>query len=363
MSPFTKTRTRFATLFFMLSMLVPLFSQAQSESDLTEFLKTGPEDASKLTQAYLNPLIEGLSYGFNGGWMQTAKAHKTLGFDLMINVNAVFIPSSKNYFDPMKLGLTTITDFESANGKAPTIVGPDDETQYTSTINVDQDGDGIPEQTQSFTFAGPEGFDLENTLKVASVAAPTVTFGIGVYKNTDLRLRWVPLLGSDNSKIQLFGVGIMHDIKQHIPGFKLVPFDLSVFAAFTKIKGYSDLASDEIPPADGDTSPQEINYAMNAWLVQAMISKKFSVITLYGALGYNAVKTEADITGSYKIYEDASGAGDDIVFTDPVALSFKNNGFRTTAGFRLKLAVLCLSADYTFQEYNTLSVGIGVAVR
>jgi hypothetical protein len=359
MNPFTKTRTRFATLFFMLFMLVSIFSQAQSE--LADFLKAGPEDASKLTQAYLNPMIEGLSYGFNGGWVQTAKAHKTLGFDFMINVNAVSIPSSKNYFDPRKLGLSTIdpvTGFttEAPNGMAPTIVGP----TYGTTYRPDVDGDGVPDP--DFEFSGPEGLDLKNTIKVASVATPTVTLGIGVYKNTDIRLRWVPLLGSDDSKVQLFGVGIMHDIKQHIPSIKLLPFDLSVLAAFTKIKGYSSLAG-EIPPANGDTSPQEINYTMNAWLMQAMISKKFSVITLYGAIGYNAVKTEADITGSYAIYDDPSVADDEVVFTDPVALEFKNNGFRTTAGFRLKLAVLCLSADYTFQEYNTLSVGIGFAVR
>ena len=46
--------------------------------------------------AYLNPVIEGLSYGFNGGWYNTAKAHKTLGFDLGVSMNAVFIPTSKN---------------------------------------------------------------------------------------------------------------------------------------------------------------------------------------------------------------------------------------------------------------------------
>jgi hypothetical protein len=94
-----------------------------------------------------------------------------------------------------------------------------------------------------------------------------------------------------------------------------------------------------------------------------MISKKISVLTVYGAVGYNAVKTTADVKGSYTIYEDQSGAGQDLIFKDPVDLTFKNNGMRATAGFRLKLAVICFSADYTFQEYNTLSVGFGFSVR
>jgi hypothetical protein len=360
MSPFTKTRMRFATVFLMLSVLAPIGLQAQNESDMVEFLQAGEEDASKLMNAYLNPMIEGFSYGFNGGWAQTAKAHKTLGFDLMINVNAVFIPSSKNYFDPAKLGLSTVTSFtsEAPNGLAPTIVGPNYATQYTSS--VDLDGDGTTDQ--DFDFAGPEGFDFKDKIKVSGVAAPTVTLGIGVYKNTDLKIRFMPEVGSDNSKAKLFGVGVMHDIKQHIPGIKLLPFDLSVLAAFTKIQGHSGLEG-AFDRGDGDTNPQRVNYDMNAWLIQGMISKKFSVITLYGGIGYNAVKTKAKVKGSYKIYDDTSGLNSDVVFTDPVSLSFKNNGLRATAGFRLKLAVVCLSADYTLQEYSTLSIGFGFAVR
>ncbi len=46
------------------------------------FPYSGPQDASELIQAYLDPAIEGLSYGFNGGWYSSAKTHKTLGFDL-----------------------------------------------------------------------------------------------------------------------------------------------------------------------------------------------------------------------------------------------------------------------------------------
>lgn len=328
------------------------------ESDLVEFLKAGKQDASKLMQAYMNPMIEGLSYGLNGGWAQTAKAHKTLGFDFGVNINTVFIPSSKNYFDPNKLGLQTMSGFTSdaSNGLAPTIVGPADGTTYTTELDIDEDGD--PDQTVSIN--GPEGLDLKKNIKVSGVIAPTATLGIGIYKNTDLKIRWMPEVGAGDSKVKLFGLGVMHDVKQHIPGIKLLPFDLSIMGAFTKVKGYSSLDGVFDSPS-GNTGQQRINYEMNAWIVQAMVSKKFSVITLYGALGYNAVKTTSDVVGSYVIYDNPSG--DDLVFDDPVSMSFKNNGFRGTAGFRLKLAVLCLSADYTLQEYNTLSIGLGVAVR
>ena len=360
MSPFTNVRKRLATVFLMFLWISPLATQAQNESDLITFLSAGEEDASKLMNAYLNPMIEGLSYGFNGGWAQTAKAHKTLGFDLMFNANAVFIPSSKNFFDPNKLGLQTTTftpDPSNPNGLAPTIVGPNYSSSYTTSMDIDGDG-----TAESVTFAGPEGLDFKENIKVSGVGAPTLTLGIGIYKNTDLKVRWMPEVGSEDSKIKLFGLGVMHDIKQHIPGIKLLPFDLSVMAAFTKVQGYSSLEGEFENP--DPSRQQEVRYEMNAWLVQAMISKKISVITFYGAVGYNAVKTTANVKGTYIVsYEDQSGTSIDVPYTDPIGLSFKNNGMRATAGFRLKLAVICLSADYTLQEYNTLSVGLGFSVR
>ncbi|RAV99098.1 DUF6588 family protein [Pseudochryseolinea flava] len=356
MNPSTITKKCLLPVLFFICLFSSASLRAQ-ESDLVEFLRAGKQDASKLMNAYMNPMIEGLSYGLNGGWAQTAKAHKTLGFDFMINANAVFIPSSKNYFDPGKLGLTTVTSFQSdnANGMAPTIVGPADGTTYTTQLDVN--GDGTPDQ--SFDISGPEGLDLKKNIKVSGVVVPTATLGIGIYKNTDIKIRWMPEIEASDSKVKLFGLGVMHDVKQHIPGIKLLPFDLSVMGSFTKVKGYSSLEGVFAAPQGG--GEQRINYELNAWLVQAMISKKFSVITLYGALGYNAVKTTSDVVGSYVIYDNPSG--NDLVYEDPISMTFKNNGFRATAGFRLKLAVICLSADYTLQEYSTLSVGFGIAVR
>lgn len=163
----------------------------------------------------------------------------------------------------------------------------------------------------------------------------------------------MPEVTAGDSKVKLIGFGVMHDIKQHIPGLKLLPFDLSVLAAFTKVDGKTGLSG--VFDSGGDTRPQTIDYEMKAWLVQALISKKFSVITFYGGVGYNAIKTQANVKGSY----DVGG----VVLTDPASLDFKNNGFRATAGMRLKLAILYLNADYTLQEYSTVSFGLGISVR
>ena len=350
MNPRPKTILSSVTkLFLIAAACLPLSLQAQDENDLVNFLNAGPDDASKLMNAYLNPVIEGLSYGFNGGWYHTAKAHKTLGFDLGVSLNAVFIPSSKNYFDPGTLGLKTISSFSSraSNGLAPTITGPADETTY----GVDANGDN---QTDA-TFSGPKGLDFKQTFKISGVLSPTVQLGLGVYKNTDIKIRWMPEVNAGSSKIKLFGVGIMHDIKQHIPGIKLLPFDLSVLVAYTNIKGSTGMSGVFDP--GNDQRPQMMDYNMDAWLFQALISKKIAMITFYGGIGYNTIKTTSDVTGTYYIESFQQE------FKDPVSLSFKNNSMRLTGGMRLGLGPIYLSGDYTLQQYSTVSIGLGVTIR
>jgi hypothetical protein len=334
---------------------VPGATYAQSEADLVNFLDAGKDDASKLMGAYLNPVIEGLSYSFNGGWYHTAKAHKSLGFDLGVSVNAVFIPSSKNYFNPSHLGLQNTVLLDPVSGRAPTIIGPDDPTTYETFIDID--GDGTPDQ--AIQIDGPAGVDFKENFKVSGVVAPTAQLGIGIIKNTDLKIRWMPEIEAGDSRVSLFGLGVLHDVKQHIPGIKTLPFDLSMLVAFTKIQGSTSLEFDK---PQNDQREQLMDYSMNAWLFQALISKKISVLTFYGGIGYNAIKTTSNLLGSYRIFQDPNG-NNDVVLRDPISLDFKNKSFKVTAGIRFKFGPIYLNGDYSIQEYNTLSVGLGVAVR
>jgi hypothetical protein len=64
--------------------------------------------------------------------------------------------------------------------------------------------------------------------------------------------------------------------------------------------------------------------------------------------------------GTYDINDDGQVGNNE---TDPLDLKFSASGLRTTAGFRLKLAVLTIHADYTLQKYKCLTAGIGISVR
>lgn len=338
-------------LVFLVSVLaVPMKALAQNESDIAQFLAAGGSDASKLMEAYSKPFVTSLSYGMTGGWFTTAKAHKTLGFDLGVTVSAAYMPTSDNYFDPTKLGLQYMT---SNTTQAPTIFGPKDATTYS--FSGDLDGDGDVETVAN--ISGPEGFNLKKEIGVAAVPVPVIQLGIGIIKNTDLKFRYVPKIKSGGSEFSMFGVGVMHDVKQHIPGIKMLPFDLSALVAFNSVTGSSNL--EENVGVVISQAGNKAEYKLNSWVFQALISKKISVLTFYGGVGYNMVKTNIDVLGHYTI--NAAPAA--FSLDNPVAIDFKNNSMRLTAGMRLKLGPIYFSGDYTVQKYNMLTVGFGVAIR
>jgi hypothetical protein len=356
-----------AGMIFLMGLLTkPVQTIAQSEEDLAAFLQAGGEDASKLMEAYMQPVVRSLSYGMAGGWYTTGKTHKTLGFDLSITMNAAFIPDSEDYFDPTKLNLvTTVYDGARPNSsgtfdpakKAPTLFGPKDQTQYTSSY--DPDGSG-PIGVQSYTFRGPEGFNVKKEIGVAAAPTPMIQVGIGVIKNTDLKIRFCPEQEAGDSKFKMLGFGVMHDIKQHIKGIKLLPFDLSALVAYNSVSGSTNFRNSD--PSDGspDSDNGEMDYKFNSWVIQAIVSKKISVLTGYAGFGYSMVNTNVDVTGDYLIVPTT---GSSFTISDPVTIDFKNNSMRLTVGMRLKLGPVFFNGDYTFQKYNTLSVGFGCSVR
>lgn len=344
--------TFFAFLIFALSP-----SLKAQDFNFDEFLRAGAADANTLIGAYMDPAMTGFGYAINGGWYNTAKTHKKLGFDLTVTVNAAQVPDEAEFFTFNNIDYTNIRLASGTTAQAPTLMGPDSDgplLEAFSTVNI-----GGSEEEFSTQFRSPPGVGLGN---FNVVPVPTINLGIGLIKNTDLKLRYVPEVNSEDFKINLIGFGIMHDIKQYIPFLKRLPIDVSVLAAYTDADIEYNL--DGLGLAGRN---QLATYDVTAWTAQVLVSKKIALLTVYGGLGYNSATTSLAMTGEYDIEVAAEVNGqlgsETVTLTDPIDLEFDSNGVRATAGFRIKLAVLTFHADYTLQEYNVLAGGIGIALR
>jgi len=335
------------------SVLLAPVTKAQSPTDMSSFITAQKDDASKLIGAYLSPIVKGFSYGMTSGWYHTAKTHKVVGIDLGVTISGVMLPSSEQTFDPTKIGLSSST--VPLQTVAPTFIGPDITTKYN--INYTQGPLTVSQQIN-----GPTGADFKKNLGGNWVPVPMIQLGIGLIKNTDLKIRYAPEVNSKDYNVKLLGFGLMHDVKQYFPGVKSLPFDLSILAGYTSISGSSKISNTDTS-IDGlpYTTDGNFSYKFNSWVVQALISKKVSVLTVYGGLGYGAVNTKLNMTGHYVLDPYATNQANPV--TNPFSSSYSNNSMKLTVGMRLKLGPIYFNGDYTVQKYNALTIGMGVSVR
>ena len=76
-----------------------------------------------------------------------------------------------------------------------------------------------------------------------------------------------------------------------------------------------------------------------------------------------------NINGDYTLSYDLQDSNQNSVGTiienisDPINLDFSSSGTRATIGARLNLLFFKIFADYTIQEYNTLSLGAAFSIR
>lgn len=328
------------------------FGAAHAQSDLDNLIKGSTEDANYLVKGYITPALNTVGYGLTQGWYNTAKPHKVLGFDLTITAATISIPSTDLTYrvENASLKNLAVTPYPGATAiNAPTIFGSSTAPKYQPLTTVN--GTKIP---SGQTIDGAPGLDLDVPVVGTAVPIPMVQLGIGLPKGTDVKLRFFPSTGlgtgGKDGSVGMFGIGVLHDVKQYIPGVKELPFDLSAFVGYTKLNFDVNL-----DPANNPD--QKATFQSSGTTIQGLISKKISVLTLYGGLGYNFISADLNVTGTY----DLSGTGSKTPV--PISVSVSQSSPSFTAGLRLKLAIFTFHGDYTFQKYSALTVGFGFNVR
>lgn len=323
----------------------------------------GSANVNYVVGGYVAPLAEDLGSLLNGGWYNTAENHKRFGFDLSVTMSTVFINSSSQYFpidNSRFTGVGYLGTTAGATQPMPTAYGPETEVPGFS-INT---GTNIGQ-----TFSGPGGGNISKEIPIGSMAVPTIQGGIGLFANTDLRFRFSPAVSVNNTEMKNWGVGLMHDIKQHIPGMKELPFSLSLLLAYssmTTTTGMDGLYEVSATPGSGYAGQQGVAES-TAFNAQVLISKSIPVLTFYGGLGYNNSTTTFSVKGNYYVdrtYPTQVPLITPVSLSDPFKSEYTASGFRFTGGIRFKFGPIFLNTDYTFfRSQGLLSLGFGATVR
>ena len=341
--------------------IILIVSVQLSKAQELETILLAADDASLLTQNYLKPAMKGAMFSINNGWATTAKVHKKFGFDITIGVNASFVPTiAQNFaFVPSDYKFVSLPDGET---QLPTIMSEND---AETRVDISVPNENGTFRVGSFTMPG----GITKDLPVNAVPTPTVQIGFGLPFNTDIKARFVPKISFDEDlDASLYGLGLQHDLTQYFGAIENLPLSLSVLGAFTNMKvAYAIL--DDDPNDDVAVTNGKVDFKMNTWTVQALASLDFKIITLYSSVGYNSGKTSLKMKGDYTLAYAIEDADGNLIGTtqesisNPINLDFEANGMRATLGTRLNLSIFKIFADYTFQNYNTATVGIAFSVR
>ena len=328
--------------------------------DIGNLLLAG-DDASLLSQNYLNPAISGILSGMNSGWYTTAKTHKKFGFDLTIGMSASFTPDKDQTFDFIPSQYNYIS-LEGGNSQLPTVLS---EIENQTTFQV-----SIPTASGNFkvgSFTMPGGVVSE--MPFNATPTPHLQVGLGLHFKTDLKFRYVPTINYD-SKVNgsLIGIGLQHDLTQYLGLVSKLPFSISILGAYSKAN--VDYTIDNNNLSSGIlTTNGHATFKLNTWTVQALGSLDFKIFTFYTGVGYNSATANFNVKGDYTLLYDVEDSNGNSVtsinenISNPINLDFTSNGMRLTLGTRLNLSIFKIFADYTVQEYNTASAGIAFSIR
>lgn len=291
-------------------------------------------DTETLIEGYMAPFGEWFGTGLNAGWYNTGKPHQFPGFDVTAGVHFIRSPESAMVFSP------NLNSLSAENNELSTILGSSNSTDIFYTNPATGSMEPI--------FTSPGGLNWSGLLVM-----PYLQGSIGLIKNTEILFRLAPKVDVDNLSVGFWGLGFKHDIKQWIPGIKILPFDLSFVAGYSNLK--SSLGFDQMP------ADNKLNFNVKAFNSNLVLSKKLSVLTPYIGIGYQYSQANLSLKGDYS-YIDTNIDGDGIQsVTDPFNFAFGGvNGLKATIGARLKLFLFTLHVDWSKAKYDVFTVGIGL---
>jgi len=313
-----------------------------AQTDVGALFKSGPEDATKLINAYFNPLYKGLGVGLSDGWTNTAKSKGFLRFEVRVSAGTAFVPSADQSYNANALGLRNIRPAAGSDGIGPTAFGNDADGArmqvYTS--------DGLP----TTTF-----FNLPKGLGFHVVPSAQIQATLGLPKNIDITLRAMPKvkLGSDLGDLSMIGIGAKVEILPLLLGSteKLIPVDIAVAGGFTRYTYHLPINVNNTANSD-----QRISAKFNGLNVDAIVSKQIAFFTPFASVGYQSSQTDLRALGTYQF---DTGNGTSVTYVDPIAVKQTDvDGMRASIGFQLRFGFFKFFSSYTAAKYDLVNAGI-----
>ena len=301
-------------------------------------------DMVQLSKGFVAPAATASVYQSTSAWTRTAKGLGKFKLDVSVHANVLPIPRKQRAQN------VSNSDFNSlvirggqTTTSIPTALGGDTDVFFDFTIG------GENYELQAF-----EGVDRDY------LAHPYVQAAVGLWKETEVILRYSPKIKINASDYSIMGAAVKHNISQHFIKRDSANsnFELAVLASYSKfdLNLFFDPFVLESTNSSAGTQPLAvINSSIvdaHALLLQCIASKRFKKFEVLATLGY----TRGDF--NYKL-GGSEGFLLDLFNRALERLEEKRNGVKGDLGVNYYLAPKwCLNATVAIGEYANTNMSI-----
>jgi len=310
-------------------------SQAQVIDDLEDVLN----DLVIVSGQYITPAADASIYQSTAAWYSSAKSLDLYEVDVSLHFNALPIGSKKKVFTVRDSEFINLNIRDASTAEVPTALGGDTEQFYDFMI------DGENYEMQAF-----EG------VKESAVYHPYFQASVGLWKETDLTIRYSPKIKIDISDYTVFGVAVKHNVTQYFRNENSADaFEFAVLASYSTFDSNLLFDALELSPVDGnDASLAVINgltVNANALLFQAIGSRRWSDFEVQGSFGFTSSAINYTILGDGSTFID-------LFNRTLVVLEETRSGVKGDLGANYYFGKVYVSSNVTFGKFMNLNVGV-----
>ena len=321
------------------------FVSLRAQENLEDLLAAGIEDAQRFATSYISPATEGMMYNTSNSWIQSAEVKKPLRFEIAIIGNATFVPDEDKNFTLRTANYNNLQFRDGSSSKdVATAFGEND----PDVVVFAEVQNGV--FTEEVEFVLPQGLASVN---VDVLPTAFLQGRVGLFKATELKVRYFPKIDREDVKTGLFGVGLQHEFTQWLAADGVFPVAISGLVAYNTLNANYDFTDNNIIAGEN----QQFDLVQNSWVFQVQASTKLPVFNVYGGLGYVKGTSNFDVLGTYRVRAGIPLLETTNEFTDPFSVTNKISGVRATVGAKLQLGFFGLHADYNLSEFSTFTVG------
>jgi len=373
--------------------------RAQAQDAALAVIAGGRDDANRLVGAYAGPLGRGFSQALGQNWYNTANCLKLLRFNVQAGATMLSLPETDRYFDAQNLGLQNIRALGGDPSRVPTIAGDRNAVSPSWVIFGNLADSTVPGGQRPVALDTLP--DLLQGLGLRNVFAPYIQANVGLIKNTELNIRYAPVLDlstiggnllPDNllrGEIRFWGVGIKHELLQWIPVLKRFPLSMSIYANHSRMSYTLDTRVDGPNPADyprtlpgnlvmanyringsEDFANQRLSMEGRATGVGLVLSKKVLMVTGFASIGMQESTFRLVAEGNYPIRTGLiQEPNNPLRFTEewtslekPLDIETPSSrALRMGVGLRAKFVLIAVHAEaFTLGEYRGYCGGLSV---